>query len=1045
MAASAEPPAQHRRISRVWLASVVTFAVLAAVCVFAVTFDGTARNGCSESAATAEEAAAIAKRCGVEVEVESERTPWISSYALPNGLSRMAISAVPEQTNVNGQWEPLDLSIITGGDEAPPMSAGAGGSGIRGMNMRSDSLDFPPPPELSGMLRVAAPVFPMWFNPGGAAGADLPLGAVSVDGSWVKMWFPLPLGEATVDGRYVTYELADGARVLLAVTVDGSGFRPVIELDSPAAADWFFTAIDAAEVPSDAGVADLGIPYRFTTSAGLSLHEVGDHGFEIRTVDGESLFWSPPSLMWDSSSGIGAATTPEGAEFPLPGDVTVQMPVRVGVGDDTGGVVVIEADESLLTSPDTTWPVKIDPTLGSRTPAEWIAIRTGGFTSSIYKWTDTTTRVGESMGHCSLGWTSACGTTFTSRLVWEFRDGTGSNSLQSWMSTLSSSDITAAKFTADPGQRGNCTSTRTDVWHTDSIVEGQSNWSTLRFSTYLSNITAPQGDACSDNGSRKTWDVLTAVQSAARNNHTSISLGLKANIETSSNGYKTYKNDARLIIDYNRPPNKPTEVKLSSPVTACAAGSGRPIINTLRPTLSAKASDPDSGQQVQLRFLIVRVSDGAEMWMSSWLAAKTSGSTFTATVPAGRLAENETYRYRAEARDDEGKVSEWSTTTCEFRVDVTKPDAPVISPAPTGFAAVYNHQIAVGGPGVGGGFVISRGSGTGVTHFRYAFGDTTAWSSEQAVPSGGSITVAHIPQNAGPVTLRAQSRDAAGNWSTTTTYKFTVAPERETGIWMFDGDDEQARMPDSVPSQSPGPVLSFEKVGRVPGPHELFGSRPGDMAVSFNGIDSVATGSPTVATNTSFVVSAYVWLDPGKVGTGTYTAISQDGVNGSGFSIGHAASCGSGVSGGCWTFSMRAADTSGATTHTVRSTTPPVGGQWVHLTAAHNAETKKISLWTCNIGTPEAPSVGSPKMEEVTGPASPWRATGAFAVGRGMSGSTPGQWWHGHVDNVRVFDGQVVSVPKILRMCQGAEAETFGPEGSSPDFDALDPTAGDGQ
>lgn len=47
---------------------------------------------------TAAEASALAVACGADVEVVSERSPWVSVFARPDGLSRATVSTVPSHT-----------------------------------------------------------------------------------------------------------------------------------------------------------------------------------------------------------------------------------------------------------------------------------------------------------------------------------------------------------------------------------------------------------------------------------------------------------------------------------------------------------------------------------------------------------------------------------------------------------------------------------------------------------------------------------------------------------------------------------------------------------------------------------------------------------------------------------------------------------------------------------------------------------------------------------------------------------------------------------
>ncbi|MFJ2506067.1 LamG-like jellyroll fold domain-containing protein [Microbacterium sp. NPDC087592] len=1018
--------------SQRWIAGGLVAVLAATGIVVAVNLASSPGADCAElRASSANEAGVKAAACDSDVEVLDERTPWVSVYAQPDGRTRMTVDAVAGRTSIDGEWQDVDPAIATEpsttADAADAAEAPTGTPAPS--DVVPDDVDEAVAPDTDRMLSVEAPVYPMWFNPGGEAGVGMPLGVVQRDDAWVAMRFPLALPTPVIDGRFVTYPLADGVRLTLSVMEDGSGFRPILELDSADATEWWRTALasvrQAADLPGDG----FDVPYRVYSSEGLTLRGIDEVGFEIVDGDENSVFWSPQSSMWDSAADEVSEEPVERIEFPTPGDRVFDMPVRVVGAAGGAGYVVVEPNEQMLTDPDPAWPIHIDPSLGARTPTEWIAIRTGGYTSSIYKWADTASRVGESMGYCSTSWTSACVTTFTSRLVWEFGDST----LASWMKTLSGADIVSAEFSADPGQRGNCTSSRTDAYMTDSIASSASNWN-LRFSVYQANVTAPQGDACSDAGVRRGWNVLAGVKTAADSNYGSMTFGLKANNETTSSGYKTYKNDARLTIVYNRPPNKPTGVKLASPSVACTSGVNRPAIATTTPTLTGVVSDPDGGT-VQAHFQIVQAGTATEVWNSGTLAAKASGSAFSAAVTAGKLVNGQSYQYRVTATDG-SKWSGWSTALCEFSVDTSKPAAPAVTPVRTGVSAVYDEGFERGGVGFDGKFTLSRAGTTDVKSFSYSYNSTTLATSVLPDAAGNAV-VSFSPTAAGPVVLRVLSVDSAGNKSETTSYTFDVGAAKEDGIWMLDEGDGT----DAADTSGKGTARSMVVDGPSweTGPHGLFGSRPGDRALSFDGTDDLASTGPIVDTRKSFVVSAYVWLDAEKVKTGTYTAVSQDGVAQSGFDVSYVPSC-TVTTTGCWTFGMKNTDSNGAASTTAVSDTPVVGDQWVHLVGAHDAASKTLRIWVCEIGTPSAPGAGSPVSASTPRSATAWPATGGLVLGRGLIDGSGANWWPGRIDNVRVFSGQVLSEAKIRRMCQGAEAQDF-----STGLDALDPTTTNGE
>jgi hypothetical protein len=119
--------------------------------------------------------------------------------------------------------------------------------------------------------------------------------------------------------------------------------------------------------------------------------------------------------------------------------------------------------------------------------------------------------------------------------------------------------------------------------------------------------------------------------------------------------------------------------------------------------------------------------------------------------------------------------------------------------------------------------------------------------------------------------------------------------------------------------------------------------------------------------------------------------------------------------------------------------TGPQAGKWVHLTAAYNATSDQLSLYTCTIGTPDQPTPAEPILTTSADTlTTPWAATGQFIVGRDLLNGAQVSFFDGRIDNVRVFDGQLVAENKVRRLCQGADDYDFVRAGT-----ALDPTAKD--
>ncbi|GLI27908.1 hypothetical protein ARHIZOSPH14_21500 [Agromyces rhizosphaerae] len=163
---------------RYWLAGALAVLLVAGVAFTATGGFGTGADDadavdCSASEAeSAADAARVAVACGFEVEVTGERTPWETSWAQPDGLSRLDVSAVPVRVEVDGEWVEPDSSLVV--DE-------------------------------NGDVAVAAPVYPTVLNPGGAAGAGRALGVIEREGMRLEVGFPLDLPIPEVSGTQAVY------------------------------------------------------------------------------------------------------------------------------------------------------------------------------------------------------------------------------------------------------------------------------------------------------------------------------------------------------------------------------------------------------------------------------------------------------------------------------------------------------------------------------------------------------------------------------------------------------------------------------------------------------------------------------------------------------------------------------------------------------------------------------------------------------------------------------------------------------------------------
>ncbi|WP_250445762.1 LamG-like jellyroll fold domain-containing protein [Actinotalea sp. C106] len=955
---------------------------------------------------TLDEAAALAVECGHDVAAIESYDPWSALVATPESTVREDLSAGAVRTDITGDWAPVDPTVVV--DPA------------------------------SGELRVASPLYDITLDPTDAEGFL----SIEAGGSTISMDVPVELGTPAIDGASVSWPLLDGsgtpidgAVLTTQVHPDASGVTPVIEVEDPEAYAELTRAAEGGEVA-----------FEISASEDLVLDVAPETGgFEaVDAETGDMVFAGGEALQWDSSGVVepgtddldadALSTDESSADEAVPfgdlapplqaGDLVASLEVEAAA-DQT---LLVKADEEMIVDPETTWPIAIDPPVSGVTRHEWTVIRTAY--GPKYK-----TTAHEGVGLCLRS--GGCDADFRSRMLWEF---TGMSTLKS----LAAADVIEASFSAYGTHSYNCAGESLELHLMSSGISSVTTWgnqpaSRMKLATRYPNHRPGQCGGLS----WVEWDATAGAKAVAGTSSTMV-LELKSPTESSMTSWRRYYlHNAKLSIEYNRAPTRPSSMKLTvgTTVESCVTGADRPYIASTTPKLSVVAKDPD-GQNAAVTF---QVYQGSTSKWSSTTAGQGSGATHTKTVSAGTLS-SATYRWRARSKDSSGRYSAY-TGWCEFTVDITKPAAPKVSAVkPSGpnsnIKAVYATDVETGGKGLTGCFKFSGGGSSDVKHFEYSFNATTYGSTAKLAADGTSTvcTPSGHPLTTGTNFIAVRSEDKAGNISASTRYTYEVATAREDGIWTFDSNENPA--PDESfkddGEADPAGDLKISGATWVEGPHTLFDSRLEDWALDFDGVnDAAATESPVFDTTSSFVMSAHVRLETGDV---VRTALSQDGAWTNTWSVGYRPSgCEiTGWTGGCWAFVLHTSD--GGVARTVYSTVRPRLNEWTHLTAEYDASENKARLWVCDIGTPEAPAAGEPVLAQANAPSPMWQAPGPVVIGRGQVDGLRTDRWDGQIDNVRLFKGEVVADAKVRRMCQGAEANDF-----TTGETALDPTTTAGQ
>lgn len=951
------------------------------------------------------EAMELAVACGTEVEATDERNAWQSTFATPESQVRLetGTEAIRSDVDGNGTWAEIDTSVIDDGD---------------------------------GRLDVAAPATAMSFANG--SDPDAPLARVETsDGELVDVAAPVALTEAETDGDEITYpEVLDGVDLVVTVNQDGTGWTQALRFDT-------------ARAVRASPLADLGL------DDGPEVHAPGlrvarEHG-AFKVIDGDTdtaggtgseVVASARPVVQTSESASGAAAASGTARA---SETKAAGPQRTGeVVEPEDGSSIAETLSAVAADSNTAFPV-FAATAVSGTLGEVTAVRSAWPTSSSSYQFEGDAGVGRCVASDpNAGW--ECGLTSSHRILYEFGG-------LSKIGGLSSSDVTAAEFRVYGTHSYNCSTTPTAVYQVGSnAVSSSTTWNNKgSWSTRLGVQMVNHRDGCSGLTRWVGFDVLAGAKKVASSGWSALTLGLKSD-ESNMTGWKRYigrtlpsgssGGRGALSVTYNQRPAEPSSLQTVQlrENFGCRTGADHPHLRTLQPTISAVLRDPD-GNTLKGRFQVYRVSNNTKVW-GAYSGYLSSGKRHTLRVGTELLGNDVLYKWRVLAVDREQRQGSWSKW-CEFRVNNVKPDPPSIDAVTTGVETVYVENeddkpaVESGGLGMTGKFKFGR-KNADVVRFKFGFNDP-ARPSSVSVGSTGTSIVSFTPKEPLVYSLTAVAVDRAGNVSAPATYRFDVAAPQATGIWRMD-EGTGTTVADGSWVTVPSPLTLTDGASWADGPHELFGSRVGDNALQFDGVnDRAITAGPVLQTDNSFVVSAHVMLDADADLSRSQIALSQNGAQVSPFALGWYGDCRSQA--GCWQFAMR--KTSSATPQTVRVYAPAgVGaqaGKWVHLTGAYDADSDRLSLYTCTIGTPTQPTPAEPVVttsaETLT---TPWESNGPFIVGRDFWDATQTAFFDGRIDNVRVFDGQLVAENKVRRLCQGADDYDFV-RGTT----ALDPTTKD--
>ncbi len=774
-------------------------------------------------------------------------------------------------------------------------------------------------PRPDGSIAPVATAVDLSFSGGGDGS---PLARMARGGKALELGWQGTLPKPVLAGDTATYaEVLPGVDLQVKADVDGFSHLLVVK---------------TREAAANKALTELNYPL-----STRNLRMKSTKGGNLEAVDGNggTVFTASPPLMWDSSGAPAARTL--AAEEVAPPDARNEL---MGV-ELAGKQLRLKPHRGMLEDPGTRFPVYIDPFF-SAARGSWTAVWNIHPTSNFLNASDIA-RVGKVDSQKNRSF---------------FQMNTGS--------TIHGKQIINATLRTYETWSYSCSARKVEAWATNTISKS-TTWNNQPAWVRLldtKNVAKGWGSSCLPGGVE--FNVTSQVVDAAAKKWPNITIGLRATSETDNYGWKKFKNNPSLVIEYNSLPTAPVAADAwSDPGGGCVSGDARPIVSSPTPKLWARLRDADNSVKGRFEWW------NAETKVGEYVTALGStGSAYPAVVPAGAFADGSVIRWRVRAED--GRASSAWSPWCEASVDAS---APGIEPGVT--SPEYAENGWNDGVGRAGSFTFTSNGVADIASYVYGL-DTTPKQEVAAGGADGSATIRLTPRHDGPNVLSVRAKDRAGHQGPIRSYVFNVnSGSGPDGHWAL--DDGQG-------------TVAVDRAGTrhatLQGAASWASGRTGP-GLRFAG-GHAQTGGPVVSTLHNFTVAAWVRLTSV---TAAATAVGQDGGRAGGFALQYS------KADNRWALSRATADADGAPSVRALSAAAPKLGEWTHLAGVYDAAARDLSLYV------------NGRRESAVAFTQPWEASGPLAIGRGKAAGAGAEFWSGDVDDVRVhgramFDDEVADL-----------------------------------
>jgi hypothetical protein len=502
--------------------------------------------------------------------------------------------------------------------------------------------------ESGGWLVPEATVAPVRFATGGS---DILAEVQMPSGEWItEVWPHGDLPAPTIDDATATYrEVLPGVDVKLTATEIGMTTVYVVKNEKAAKSDKLRT---------------LGVDVEGARLSKTTFGRVRADG------PGSTDATSAPPLWWDASNG-GDSAGP-GGDDPL-------IPVVHEVTEDRVSMDVAATVES----EDITYPLYVDPDWSTGQSASW-------YTDAKYP----------NQGYL------ATGAGYILRVGVDAGGGWYSNAFfQFPISALRGKQILGATMNTTQLKALFCAPSSIEVRAYGPQNPGFSwNGTAGGWGPVLHNQNP---GTCGSPAMAVGWNVTGGVQSHVGANMDVVQFAITypAGSNTSRRHFDWA---ASLVVNYNTPPNTPTNLAIVSPQRSCGTASAPAILSATDVTVSFTQTDPDP-ENVDTNVYLHKTSDLVNAWQHRNPGLGAQGAK---SVTFNGLANGQAYAWRARGSDwkiDGASFSGW----CYFTVDNTAPAAPTVTSAATTFTvgrvvdadlsgsvdvAGYQYWLAYGAP-----------------------------------------------------------------------------------------------------------------------------------------------------------------------------------------------------------------------------------------------------------------------------------------------------------------------------------------------------------